>query len=125
MPEPCRLRRPMVADPTTQPIVSARALSKTFGIRKVLDGFDLDISPGEIHGLVGQNGSGKSTLIKILAGFHEPDEGGRLVMPGEDVSPPLAPVESHRRGMSFVHQDLGLIEDATVVENVRIGRYKT
>jgi ribose transport system ATP-binding protein len=109
----------------TQPVVSARGLSKTFGIRKVLDGFDLDISPGEIHGLVGQNGSGKSTLIKILAGFHEPDEGGRLGMHGEDVPLPLSPVESHRRGMSFVHQELGLIEDATVVENVRIGRYET
>jgi ribose transport system ATP-binding protein len=114
-----------VADQASQPIVSARGLSKNFGIRTVLKEFDLDVLPGEIHGLVGQNGSGKSTFIKILAGFHAPDDGGSLTMHGEDVPLPLSPTESRQRGMSFVHQDLGLIEDASVLENVRIGRYQT
>jgi ribose transport system ATP-binding protein len=110
---------------TAPPIVSARRLSKTFGVRTVLRAFDLDVFPGEIHGLVGQNGSGKSTLIKILAGYHEPDHGGSLSVRGREVSLPLSPPESRRLGMSFVHQDLALIESATVLENIRIGRYET
>ena len=52
-----------------------RNLSKTFPGQKALDDVDLDITPGEIHALVGQNGSGKSTIVKILAGYHEPDDG--------------------------------------------------
>jgi ribose transport system ATP-binding protein len=114
-----------VADQSVESIISARGLSKTFGGRTVLKQLDLTVLPGEVHGLVGQNGSGKSTLIKILAGYHEPDEGGSLSVRGADVALPLSPTESRRIGMSFVHQDLALIENATVLENVRIGRYRT
>jgi ribose transport system ATP-binding protein len=115
-----------VKEPTTTgtPILSARNLSKTFGLRTVLRNVDLDVFPGEIHGLVGQNGSGKSTLIKILAGYHEPDEGGLLTVREREVSLPLSSQESRRLAMSFVHQDLALIESATVLENIRIGRYE-
>ncbi len=51
-------------------------LSKTFPGVRALKSVNLEIEPGEIHALVGQNGSGKSTLIKVLAGVHQPDEGG-------------------------------------------------
>ena len=61
-----------VGDP---PVIALRGLSKTFGGARALDSVDLTIQRGEIHGLLGENGSGKSTLIKILAGFHAPDEG--------------------------------------------------
>ncbi len=57
-------------------VVSLRNVSKSFGLRRVLDRVDLDISTGGIHGLFGQNGSGKSTLIEILCGIHEPDRAG-------------------------------------------------
>ena len=107
------------------PVIAAKGFSKTFGGRTVLSDVDLEIRPGEIHGLVGQNGSGKSTLIKILAGYHGPDAGASLTVLGQDVSFPLSPPESRRLGMSFVHQDLGLIDSATVLENIRIGRYET
>ena len=107
------------------PIVSAGNLSKTFGGRTVLRNVDLDVLPGEIHGLVGQNGSGKSTLIKILAGYHDPDPGGSLSVRGKRVSLPLSPAAAHGLGLTFVHQDLGLIGSATVLENIRIKRYET
>lgn len=107
------------------PILSARNLGKSFAGRTVLRGVDLDILPGEIHGLVGQNGSGKSTLIKILSGYNAPDPGGSLVAQGENVRLPLGQGDATRLGFAFVHQDLGLFDSASVVENLRVGRYKS
>lgn len=92
-------------------------VSKTFGGNSALSHVNLVIRPGEIHGLLGQNGCGKSTLIKILSGFHTPDKGGALWVNGQSVRLPLAPGEFARYGMSFVHQDLGLVLDLTVAEN--------
>jgi ribose transport system ATP-binding protein len=109
------------------PIIRARHISKTFAGRTVLRDFGLEIQPGEVHGLVGQNGSGKSTFIKIIAGFYEPDPDPQasLAIRGEDVSLPLRAGDSARLGLAFVHQDLGLIESASVLENMNVGRYHT
>ena len=71
------------------PVIALRGLSKSFGGAQALDGVDLTLQRGEVHGLLGENGSGKSTLIKILAGFHAPDE-GELEIDGEPVELPLA-----------------------------------
>jgi ribose transport system ATP-binding protein len=107
------------------PAVAARGWSKTFGERTVLRSVDLDVRAGEVHGLVGQNGSGKSTFIKILAGYHEPDPGARLEVGGRAVELPLRAGRAAGLGLSFVHQDLGLIDTATVLENLRLGLYET
>ena len=108
-----------------QPVLSARGFSKTFSGKTVLRGLDLDVYPGEIHGLLGQNGSGKSTFIKILSGYHSPDDGASLAIAGRPVSLPLDPREPHLLGLSFVHQDLGLVPEMTVLENLRVGSYET
>ncbi|MDQ0393984.1 sugar ABC transporter ATP-binding protein [Labrys monachus] len=97
-------------------------LTKTFGGQRALDDASLEVAQGEVHGLLGQNGSGKSTLIKVLAGFHAPDPGGRLTICGTDVPMPLAPGAFRRHRISFVHQHLGLIPSLTVLENMLIGR---
>jgi ribose transport system ATP-binding protein len=110
---------------TEVPVVSARGFGKSFGARPVLSDVDLDVLPGQVHGLLGQNGSGKSTFIKILAGYHHPAEGGTLRVRGTEHQLPLQPTDPRQLGFSFVHQDLGLIDRATVVENMRIGRYDT
>jgi ribose transport system ATP-binding protein len=83
----------------------------------------LALAPGELHGLVGQNGSGKSTLVKILTGIHAPDAGGRIEVDGVGLSAPVRVPEMREVGMSVVHQSLGLIEEASVLENVRAGRF--
>jgi ribose transport system ATP-binding protein len=95
-------------------------ISKTFMGTKALDHVDLVIQPGEIHGLLGQNGCGKSTLIKILSGYHHPDKGGRMWINGESVKFPFEPGEFAEYGLSFVHQDLGLIPSLTVLENLSL-----
>ena len=96
-----------------------RNLSKSFGGTQALRDVSLHVLPGEVHGLLGENGSGKSTLIKVLAGFHEPDS-GELWIEGEPVSLPLAVGRFRDFGMSFVHQDLGLVESLSVLENLRV-----
>ncbi len=77
-----------------------------------------------MHGLLGENGSGKSTLIKVLAGYHAPDA-GELEVDGQPVKLPLHVGQFRELGMSFVHQDLGLIPSLSVVENLRVGELAT
>src|SRR5581483_2080710 len=103
--------------------LEAEHLSKSFGGVRVLDDVSLRVRAGEIHGLVGANGSGKSTLIKILSGYHAPDSGS-LKIRGEDAPLPIPPDRATRLGLSFVHQDLGLIPQLSVLENLRVGRFR-
>jgi ribose transport system ATP-binding protein len=109
----------------TSAAVSVKCFSKSFTGRTVLDRVSLDVEHGEVHALLGQNGSGKSTLIKILAGYHAPDAGSTLAINGQQVPLPLAPSSGRKLGLAFVHQDLGLADRLTVLENLRVGRYDT
>jgi ribose transport system ATP-binding protein len=99
-------------------------VSKTFSGVTVLSGVDLTVRQGEIHALLGQNGSGKSTLIKILSGYHPPDEGARMQVRGEDIPLPLNPGDPLKFGIAFVHQDLGLAEELSLVDNLSVGEYR-
>ncbi|WP_375479268.1 sugar ABC transporter ATP-binding protein [uncultured Jatrophihabitans sp.] len=105
------------------PWVSVRGLSKTFGPAQVLRDVDFTARSGEIHGLVGQNGSGKSTLIKVLSGVHPADAGSAVEIDGTRLANPVRPRELREHGLAFVHQDLGLVEELTVLENIRLGQY--
>lgn len=100
-------------------VLELRDLTKSFGGAQALDSVDLTIEPGEVHGLLGENGSGKSTLIKILAGYHVP-ETGTLKFNGKEIPLPLLPGQFRDLGLSFVHQDLGLLNELTALENLRI-----
>lgn len=111
----------MVSVASPDPIVNIVGLSKTFGPNTVLKGVGLTVHAGEVHGLLGENGSGKSTLIKVLAGFHAPDPGGALQIRGRDVPLPVPAGGFRDLGISFVHQDLALVPDLSVVENLRVG----
>jgi ATP-binding cassette subfamily F protein uup len=67
------------------PVLHLKDISVAFGGSKLLDGAELQVSPGERLCLVGRNGSGKSTLLKIAAGLVEPDSGTRFIQPGSVV----------------------------------------
>ncbi|PNG22601.1 sugar ABC transporter ATP-binding protein [Streptomyces cahuitamycinicus] len=97
-----------------EPLVRIRGLSKRFGGTVALAGADLDVRPGSVLALLGPNGAGKSTLIKILAGVHHADA-GQITVAGEPLGSPTA-----TRSMSFIHQDLGLVEWMTVAENIAL-----
>ena len=108
---------------THPPRLVVNGLSKTFGRNRALRDFSLRIAAGEIHGLVGQNGSGKSTFAKLLSGFYTPDAGGELLVDGVPLRLPTRAAELRDRGVAVVHQDLGLVDRCTVVENLRIGAF--
>ncbi|WP_287834794.1 ATP-binding cassette domain-containing protein, partial [Acidiphilium sp.] len=57
------------------PVLETVAVSRRFGAVRALEGVSLTLNAGEVHGLAGENGAGKSTLIKLLTGFHQPDDG--------------------------------------------------
>ncbi|MFD8231496.1 sugar ABC transporter ATP-binding protein [Streptomyces sp. NPDC059696] len=97
-----------------EPLVRIRGLSKRFGGTVALAGADLDVHSGSVLALLGPNGAGKSTLIKILAGVHHA-EAGQVTVAGEPLGSATA-----TRAMSFIHQDLGLVEWMTVAENIAL-----
>ena len=90
-------------------------LRKSFGGVRALRGVDLVVRPGEVHALLGQNGCGKSTLVKILTGIHSPDE-GRAAFFGRPLALPV--IDPASSGIAVVHQDIGLAESMTVLENL-------
>jgi ribose transport system ATP-binding protein len=100
-------------------VANLRSVSMSFPGQRALDRVSLDLRGGEVLALVGQNGSGKSTLIKILAGIYEPDPGGAIEILGD----PLelgSPTASSTAGLRFVHQELGLVEDLSAMENISL-----
>jgi ribose transport system ATP-binding protein len=105
---------------TSPPALHVHGLSKTFGATKALDAVDLCVGAGQVHALVGQNGSGKSTLIKILSGYHYPDAGGWIEVSGRPL-PFGRPGDSRAAGTRFVHQDLALVRDETILDNMALG----
>ena len=98
-------------------------LSKRFPGVQALDGVSLTVSPGEIHGLIGENGAGKSTLVNILAGAVSPDS-GTVEVRGERVES-LDPVTSMRLGINVSHQEIRLASNLTVAENILFGGLPT
>jgi ribose transport system ATP-binding protein len=103
-----------------EPALQVSNLSKTFGVARVLSNVDLEVPAGSIRALLGENGSGKSTLIKVLSGFHQPDPGGAVKVGGELLAFGSAQA-AHGLGCRFVHQDLGLIPNLSVLDNLAIG----
>ena len=59
----------------SQPLVRLRSIDRRFGLIQALSGADLDLYPGEVHGVLGANGAGKSTLLKLILGRLEPYSG--------------------------------------------------
>jgi ABC-2 type transport system ATP-binding protein len=71
------------------PAARARGITKYYGDVVALDGVDLDVEPGQVHGLVGPNGAGKTTLLGLLLGIATADA-GTLEILGRPVGRSLA-----------------------------------
>jgi branched-chain amino acid transport system ATP-binding protein len=99
--------------------IDADGLVKSFGDVRALDGFDIRVEDGQIHGLVGPNGAGKTTLLSIFAGSQRPD-GGSIRFRGVDVTSSGAATRC-RLGIARAHQVPKPFGGMTVFENVLVG----
>ena len=100
---------------TTSPALSIQSLTKRYGDRAVLEGFDLDVHAGEVVSILGANGSGKSTMLRCLSGLAKFD-GGSVSVAGREV-------RSGERVPEFamVFQKIHLVTQLSALENVCAG----
>lgn len=104
----------VTAQPTAEPIISMRGVSRAFDDRVAVDDLSLDVAPGTILGVVGPSGSGKTTTIRMLTGTLGRTAGEIRVL-GED------PMEFSRRTrgrIAYMPQLFSLYEDLSAQENV-------
>ena len=89
--------------------ISVSGLVKTFGHVRALDGLDLTVATGEVHGFLGPNGAGKSTTIRVLLGLLRADAGDARMLGGDPWSDAVA---LHRR-LTYVPGDVNLWPNLT------------
>lgn len=106
------------------PVISVRGLKKSFGRRPVLQGVDLDLSPGRLSVLIGRSGAGKSTLLRCLNGLETPDSGElvvadiRLSFPGDAEDGAKDHAIRKRTGMVF--QQFHLFPHLSILQNLAL-----
>jgi ABC-type uncharacterized transport system ATPase subunit len=106
--------------PTAGTGLQLRGITKRFGDLVANDSIDLDITPGQIHCLLGENGAGKTTLMNVLYGLLRPDEGTISIDGVEHAHE--TPKEAIAAGVGMVHQHFMLVDVFTVAENLILGR---
>ena len=89
--------------------IQVHDLRKTFGSTVALDGLDLEVTTGEIHGFLGPNGAGKSTTLRILLGLLRSDSGRATLLDGD----PWHDVETLHRRLAYVPGDVALWPNLT------------
>ncbi|WP_207792145.1 branched-chain amino acid ABC transporter ATP-binding protein/permease [Siccirubricoccus phaeus] len=103
VPEPLRLRGIVLA----------------FGGVRAIDGVDLEVAPGQVHGLIGPNGSGKTTTLNVISGYYRPEAGSMAI--GAAPLPAGQPQGRAALRIARTFQTPRLIGEASVLENVMIG----
>jgi ABC-2 type transport system ATP-binding protein len=97
-------------------VIRTEGLQKRFGATRAIDGLNLSVAPGEVHGFLGPNGAGKTTTLRLLLGLLRPD-GGRASLLGGD--PWRDAVELHRR-LAYVPGDVSLWPNLTGGEAIDV-----
>lgn len=91
------------------PLIQTSGLVKRFGRVAALDGLDLSVSEGEVHGFLGPNGAGKSTTLRVLLGLMKPTSGIARVF---GLDPWVQPIATHR-DIAYVPGDVSLWPNLT------------
>ena len=105
-----------IASTVHQPILRTEKLVKIYGGRAVVNGVEIQISPGEVVGVLGPNGAGKTTTFYMVVGLVRPN-GGRVIFKDQDVTD----FPMHRRarmGMGYLPQEESIFRKLTVEQNI-------
>ncbi|HRO57716.1 MAG TPA: ABC transporter ATP-binding protein [Burkholderiaceae bacterium] len=121
---------PVVAEPkaaTKAPVLTVNNIEVVYDeVILVLRGVSLSVPEGEIVALLGPNGAGKSTTLKAISGLLRTEDGevtrGNVSFMGEEIAN-MAPEEIVRRGIFQVMEGRRIIEDMSVIENLRLGAF--
>lgn len=109
-------------------LLQLKGIGKNYSGIQVLEGVNLNLEPGEIHGLVGENGAGKSTLMNVLFGMEVIHStggyDGEMLLDGQ-VYDPKNPMQAMEYGIGMVHQEFMLIPGFTIAENIKLNRENT
>ena len=97
-------------------VLEGRALTKSYGARRVVDGIDVQVHGGEIVGLLGPNGAGKTTTFYMLVGMIHPNS-GQVLLGAEDVSR-LPMYKRARRGLGYLPQEPSVFRRLSVEDNI-------
>jgi ABC-type branched-subunit amino acid transport system ATPase component/ABC-type branched-subunit amino acid transport system permease subunit len=118
IPRPDLLKR--LLDQGTEPgRLTLEQVALSFGGVRAIDGLDLTIVPGQVHGLIGPNGSGKTTTLNVISGYYTP-QGGAAKLNGV-VLTALAHHARARMRIARTFQTPRIVGEASVLENVMIG----
>src|SRR5262249_38983100 len=99
--------------------IEVRRARKTYGKMAALDGVDVTVAAGTIHGLVGPNGSGKTTLLNVVSGLIRLDAGSVAVR-GRDMTG-LPAYAAARLGLGRTFQTPRVFEEMSIWDNLRLG----
>ena len=105
------------------PLLELSQVSRSFGGLRAVNALSFAVEQGEIVGLIGPNGSGKTTVFNLISGVFLP-EGGRIMFAGRSALG-LRPHEVCRRGIGRTFQIVQPFNSLTVLENVRVGAFRT
>jgi branched-chain amino acid transport system permease protein len=114
-----RATPPAPAGDRATPAVEVTAARKVYGMLPALDGVNVTIERGTIHGLVGPNGSGKTTLLNVISGLIRLDS-GRVRIDGNDTTR-LSAHRTARLGVARTFQTPHIFDDMSVWDNLKIG----
>jgi ABC-type branched-subunit amino acid transport system ATPase component len=117
-PRPELLPEIMGTDPSKS-LMTLKGIVLAFGGVRAVDGVDLEIRGGEVHGLIGPNGSGKTTTLNAISGYYPPQEGA-VIVDGTDITG----LGAHKRAdfrIARTFQTPRIVGEESVLENVMIG----
>ena len=98
-------------------LLAVRGLVKSYGRRRVVDGVDFEVYPGEIVGLLGPNGAGKTTTFRMACGMIDPDA-GRVTLAGQDVTNWPMYRRAKDGGMGYLAQESSVFRKLSVQKNL-------
>ncbi|MGH7002519.1 MAG: ABC transporter ATP-binding protein [Alphaproteobacteria bacterium] len=93
-----------------------------FGGLKAVDGVSFAVEAREIFAIIGPNGAGKTTLFNLVSRIYEPSN-GRIALEGRDITH-IAPHDVVRAGIARTFQNIALFDNATVLDNLMLGRFR-